>query len=350
MRLSIVLLIALFAIVSISQTGQAKTHTAHRIAAVAGAGAATHKVATVAGAATHLLKPKLVAGAALAGGALAGKALIAKKVVAGALLGKALLLKPKLIVGGLVAGKLVKKALVVGAGALVAKKLIRSLRQRKPCRRCRNCVRRRAVVSRSVETQKAVVSRSVDTQKAVSHRIQKRSIFDVVNRGLESVSDRVRGAGNGLQVVGDTLNPLVSQGVGLLRNVSTSAVDGIRRGASELGLVRNKRATSEDAKVRQLLEYVRVRKGQSCLQRVICELSVYNYHYGEEGISFGTKLLTYQHTNINDPQVALYKQAQAQGLAFRSRNLSPKACRPKYPCQYDTKAVIADGNRRLYSN
>ena len=318
MRLSIVFLVA-FAIISISQTGLAKTHPHDRIA-VAGAGA-------------HLLKPK-IAGGALAGGALAGKALIGKKLIGGALLGKALLLKPKLIVGGLIAGKLVKKALVVGAGALVARRLIRAIKLRKPCRRCRNCVRRRTIA----------VSRSVETRKSASHQIEKRSITDVVNRGLESVSDRVRGTGTGLETVGDTLN----LGIGLLSNVSSSTVDGIRRGAANLGLVRRGRAVSGKMTLEELFRYVRQRNGQVCLQRIICELSAYNFHYGDEGVRFGTKLLAYE--SINHPEAVRYKNAQKVGLQYRIRGPveGPKACVKRYSaCQYDPRAVIADGNQKL---
>ena len=264
--------------------------------------------------AVHLLKPKLI------GGALVGKAL----------LGKALLLKkPKLILGGLVAGKLAKKALVVGAGALAAKSLLGHARP---------CATRTASVARSYE-------RISQEKTIVSHQIEKRSIMDIVNRGIESVSDQVLSAGTRLKTVGDTFN----QGVGYVRNASLSATDQIRRGASSLmtatGSIRTKRATMS---VDQLLKYVKDRRGEVCLQRIICELSAYNYHYGDEGVRFGTKLLTYE--NIGLPEAVKYKNAQAIGLQFRVRGPmdGPKACKRKYAsCQYDPRAVIADGNQKL---
>lgn len=264
--------------------------------------------------AVHLLKPKLVLG-----GALVGKALLLKK--------------PKLILGGLVAGKLAKKALVVGAGALAAKALIGHGRP------CATHATHSASYSRSFESR-------TQQQQTIVHQIEKRSILDYVNRGLESVSDRVRSAEPGLRTVGDTL----SRGVDYLRNASSSTVDQIRSGVNTLvpGLVRRRRAVSGRMSVEQLLRYVKERRGEVCLQRIICELSAYNYHYGDEGVNFGTKLLGYE--NISNPEAVKYKNAQKVGLQYRVRGPTegPKACVRRYAsCPYDTRAVIADGNQKL---
>ena len=259
MRLSIVCLVALFAIFSIQTTS-----------------------------AVHPLKHKVV------GGALVGKAL----------LGKALLLKkPKLIIGGLVAGKLAKKALVVGAGSLAGHKLLGGHR---PC------------ATRS--TSFSSFSRSFESssyQKTIAHRIEKRS---PVYRAMENLYKK---------------------------NATLNTVYPIRRGARNLtaGLVRRRRATMT---VEQLLKYVKDRNGEVCLQQIICQLSAYNYHYQDEGVRFGTRLLAYE--NIANPEAAKYKAAQKLGLQFRVRGPveGPRACARRYSrCQYDPRAVISDGNAKL---
>ena len=113
MKIQIIFLVALFSILSIQHAFA--THLLK------------HKVIAGAAGAGLLLKPKLIIG-----GALAGKAL-----VGGALIGKALLV-PKV----LIAAKVAKKALVIGAGAIVAKKIVKTIHRKKSCRRtCVNCVR-----------------------------------------------------------------------------------------------------------------------------------------------------------------------------------------------------------------
>lgn len=190
MKFSIVFLLILVAVYA--QSASAKVHPHDKVAGAAGAGALLK------------LKPKVVAGGALVGGALVAKALLLKK--------------PVLIAGGLIAAKLAKKALVVGAGALVAKKLIQAIRAKRPCRRtCANCVRSRTVVrtaQREVTKQEVreapVVKQAAQRetlqvqQQEATHKIEKRSIADYVNRGFESVSSGIESVGSRLVGFGET--------------------------------------------------------------------------------------------------------------------------------------------------
>ena len=264
MKIQLVLLVALFSILSIQ----------HAFA-------------------THLLKHKVIAGAAGA-----GLLLKPKLTVGGALIGKALLL-PKV----LIAGKIAKKALIVGAGAIVAKKIVKTIHRKKSCRRtCVNCVR------------------------SPVRLLKKRAISDYVNRGFRSVSTGLQNTGIRLRNVGSIFHSTSDR----LRNASLTtrvagilASDRIRTTGSGLvrNLVRRRRATrrpssnapanfqfpNRNLSLDEMLGVVRQYNAEECLQRVICQLSAKNNYYGDEGTRFGAKLLNYE--NVSHREAEQYREA-----------------------------------------
>lgn len=123
-------------------------------------------------------------------------------------------------------------------------------------------------------------------------------------------------------------------------------------------MLRYKRGLTEDAErilkqsgtidtnnVSQLLDLVEKNNAESCLARVICDISQNARVYGDSGAKFAQSLLKFRQSK--HPKVKQYTDAMAIGAKAKNS----EQCKSHYSrCTSNTAEVIAVGNKILRSN
>lgn len=220
------------------------------------------------------------------------------KIVAGgggaALLGKSLL-KPKIIIGALIAKKLIKKKLVKklligGAAALIAKKIIKN--KRRSC--CTNCVRR-------------TITRT--------HHLDKRSITEMMSNSMKNLTRFERSA-----------DPKPKNKLPKLKKLKPSNRKPV-----------NSQSSTSKMNLKQLVDFVRNQKAESCLLKMICQLAADANYFGTEGLQFGAKLLPFKDSREN------YTKKYRDEYTFGYSNMGkPQKCEErKYDhCPFTPEEVI----------